>query len=209
MGYSTDLFGRFDLDKELTPELEQELKDFAEERHGGNIDVHDGFPGFWCQWIPTTDRKGIEWDGNEKFYNYIEWLKLIIDRFLKPNGYTLNGTVIWQGEDSEDIGKITVVDNVIKVTEGVITFPDNDSKEITEAYDVTRVFWVTDSTEDNEELFECLEDADEYIKATKFKATPRIKVCIVKHAYKGDDGEWTYDDQIDTFYTVSIYKEYK
>ena len=29
-------------------------------------------PGLWCQWTPTQDGMGIEWDGNEKFYNYTE-----------------------------------------------------------------------------------------------------------------------------------------
>src|SRR5216117_2712686 len=29
-------------------------------------------PGLWCKWIPTADKLGIEWDGEEKFYNYIE-----------------------------------------------------------------------------------------------------------------------------------------
>lgn len=209
MGYSTDLFGRFDLDKVLTPELGKKIEDFAEERHGGNTEVHDGYPGFWCNWVPTNDYKGIEWNGAEKFYDYVEWLEIIIKKFLEPNGYKLNGSVEWYGEDQSDIGVIRVKDNVVETREGVITFPEPDSKEITDVYDTTRVFWVTDSTEDNEELFESLEDAEEYIEATKFKAKPRIKVCAVKHAYKDNNGEWNYDDLADTFQTLSIWKEYK
>ena len=66
-------------------------------------------------------------------------------------------------------------------------------------YDDTRVFFVTDSPDDNEELFETLEDAREYIEATKFNGTPRISICMVKNAYKEDNGEWNYDDRWDTF----------
>lgn len=75
----------------------------------------DGQPGLWCQWVPTHDYKGICWDGNEKFYNYVEWLDYIIEHFLAPWGYVLNGKVMWRGEDFYDIGSITVKDNGIFV----------------------------------------------------------------------------------------------
>jgi hypothetical protein len=74
-------------------------------------------PGLWCQWIPLSDGTGIEWDGNEKFYNYVEWLQYLIEHFLKPWGYTLNGNVQWQGEEMGDVGMIAVKDNVLKVLE--------------------------------------------------------------------------------------------
>jgi hypothetical protein len=72
-----------------------------------------GQPGLWCQWIPTLDMQGIQWDGNEKFYNYVEWLEYIIENFLKPWGFTLNGEVEYQGEDPGDTGFITVKDNEV------------------------------------------------------------------------------------------------
>jgi hypothetical protein len=34
-----------------------------------------GQPGLWCQWVPTKDGCGIEWDGGEKFYDWTEWLR--------------------------------------------------------------------------------------------------------------------------------------
>lgn len=70
-------------------------------------------PGLWCQWVPTEDGDGIEWDGGEKFSGYLEWIKYIIENFLKPWGYVLNGTVKWYGEDPEDLGQIIVKDNVV------------------------------------------------------------------------------------------------
>lgn len=68
-------------------------------------------PGLWCQWTPSDDNNAIEWDGNEKFYNYTEWLVYLINKVLAPNGYILNGTVTWQGEETGDVGEIFVRDN--------------------------------------------------------------------------------------------------
>ena len=74
----------------------------------------DTQPGLWCQWI--FDKDGIEWDGGEKFYSYVEWLKYLIENFLKPNGYTVNGNVYFRGEDFDDVGEITVENNEVKVS---------------------------------------------------------------------------------------------
>ena len=74
--------------------------------------------GLWCQWNPSDDGTEIVWDGSEKFYNYVEWLEYLIANFLKPWGYKVNGMVEWKGEDSQDIGVIEVVDNVVETHEG-------------------------------------------------------------------------------------------
>jgi hypothetical protein len=68
-------------------------------------------PGLWCQWTPSDDREGIEWDCGEKFYSYTEWLVYLIHKVLAPNGYVLNGVVTWQGEDIGDVGEIIVENN--------------------------------------------------------------------------------------------------
>jgi len=76
----------------------------------------DAQPGLWCQWTVSEDNMRLEWDGGEKFYNYIEWLKFIITNFLEPWGYKLSGKVEWVGEDSEnDHGEIIVTDNLVLV----------------------------------------------------------------------------------------------
>lgn len=72
-------------------------------------------PGLWCKWSPTEDGNGIEWNQHEKFYNYVEWLKYIIEHFLKPWGYVLNGKVSWRGEEFSDIGNIVVKNNIVTV----------------------------------------------------------------------------------------------
>lgn len=91
-------------------------------------------PGLWCQWIPTGNGQYIEWDGNEKFYNYVEWLEYLIDRILKPRGYALNGCVAWQGEEFTDRGTIDVVNNRVVVNEDEVkhTTFDNEGEEKTD-----------------------------------------------------------------------------
>jgi hypothetical protein len=76
-------------------------------------------PGLWCQWVPSEDGMGIEWDGGEKFYEYVNWIKYIIKNFLAPKGYTLNGEVHWEGEDSDDFGVIKIKNNVVRIGRGV------------------------------------------------------------------------------------------
>lgn len=77
----------------------------------------EGQPGLWCQWIPKHDGTAIVWDEGEKFYAYVEWIKYLIVHFLEIWGHKLNGEVKWQGEDINDRGKITIVDNEVSVTE--------------------------------------------------------------------------------------------
>ena len=81
-----------------------------------------GQPGLWCQWVPNEEGTDIEWDGGEKFYNYVEWLRYLILNFLAPWGYTLNGDVEWQGEDRDDRGQIVVTDNVVTIKRGRVVY---------------------------------------------------------------------------------------
>lgn len=91
-------------------------KDFGQEQEDSIVDYNtppSTQPGLWCQWIVLDDKQTIEWDGGEKFYNYIEWIKYIIDKILIPRGYVLNGSVDWQGEEFYDRGRIVVRENVV------------------------------------------------------------------------------------------------
>jgi hypothetical protein len=45
----------------------------------------------------------------------------MVEYFFKPNGYTLNGKVEWNGEDKNDSGVISVYDNIIYITPYVRT----------------------------------------------------------------------------------------
>lgn len=70
-------------------------------------------PGLWLKWVPTPDGMGLEWNGYEKFYSYGEWMVYLIEKILKPNGYVVNGSVKYSGEDVGDVGRLTVEDNVV------------------------------------------------------------------------------------------------
>ena len=75
-------------------------------------------PGLWCQWI-INDNGELEWDGGEKFYNYVEWLEYLIGHFFEPEGYILNGTIEFHGEDEDDFGNIVVVNNRVDIEYGI------------------------------------------------------------------------------------------
>jgi len=72
-------------------------------------------PGLWLQWEPRPDGEGIQWDGGEKFYEYVNWLQFLIDEFFKPWGIMLDGSVEYRGQDWDDTGYIIVTDNIITV----------------------------------------------------------------------------------------------
>lgn len=148
MGYTTDFFGRFELNKKLDAETHTFLRKLSETRRmkrnlgpeygvegefyvdGGGFcgqDHEDNIvdynwppstqPGLWCQWVPSEDGLGIEWNGVEKFYEYVPWLKYLIRNFLEPKGYVLNGEVRYEGEDPSDRGTIRIVNNRVAVSE--------------------------------------------------------------------------------------------
>ena len=81
-----------------------------------------GQPGLWCQWVVTEDGTQIEWDCNEKFYNYSEWIEYLIEHFFKPWGVVVNGEVEWDGEERDDVGIIRITDNQVQELNGTITY---------------------------------------------------------------------------------------
>lgn len=86
----------------------------------------------------------LEWDGGEKFYHSPQWMKYLIDHFLRPGAiasrnlrdsagqdpriaeftfdHVCNGTIDAQGEDPDDRWQLIVEDNVVKVAEAQITY---------------------------------------------------------------------------------------
>ncbi|MFC1707722.1 hypothetical protein ACFL59_13055 [Planctomycetota bacterium] len=72
-------------------------------------------PGLYCQWRPSSDGRTLGWDGVEKFYDYVEWLRYLIENMLKPWGYTVSGHVLWRGERRADLGQIRVSQNIVTV----------------------------------------------------------------------------------------------
>ena len=84
-------------------------------------------PGYWCDWR-INDAGNVAWDEGEKFYNYIEWLKFLIDNFFEPAGYKLNGEIFWEGEEREDTGVIVVKDNLVYSYSGSIVYFNYDKE---------------------------------------------------------------------------------
>jgi hypothetical protein len=110
MSYHTRFTGQFNLDKPLTLEQFNILNDFSEADHRSE----SGMPGYYCGWVPTKDGTAIECDdGDLSFYDFDEWLEYLIEHFLKPWGYTLDGTTRWQGDEVGDTGTLSVRNNVV------------------------------------------------------------------------------------------------
>lgn len=154
MGYSTDFYGQFKLNKKLDNKTYEFLTklattrrmkrrglpseygtdgefyvngsgDFGQAEESNIVDYNTPprtQPSLWCQWIPTEDRKGITWDGGEKFYEYVAWLQYIMNSVLIPRGYKLSGTVEFQGEDRDDRGLIVVKAGKITVKRARVSF---------------------------------------------------------------------------------------
>ena len=74
-------------------------------------------PGLWCQWV--IEGNELVWDQGEKFYEYEEWLIYLIDNFIAPSGYMLNGEIEFQGEDEDVFGTIRVVNNEVNLVYGM------------------------------------------------------------------------------------------
>jgi len=148
MGYDTDFEGSFEVDKPLDNITYQLLLGLATTRRMKRAGLDNKYgvegefyvkednenpdegklvdynnppktqPSLYCQWEIQEDRQTIKWDGDEKFYSYIEWLSYIINKILKPKGYVLNGDVNYQGQGFGDIGYIHIKNNVVRDIEG-------------------------------------------------------------------------------------------
>jgi len=69
----------------------------------------------------------------------------------------------------------------------------------------TRVFYVTDSVESNEEIFESYQEAVKYYwrLVDDRQELVRLRICEVNNAYFDKQlNTWNYDDLSDTFTTI-------
>jgi hypothetical protein len=145
MGYSTDFKGVLKLNKQLTEEDDAFIRALTDSRRmklrvdskygvEGEFYVADDLggwnnkdkvidcneppstqPGLWCHIVPTDDGEGLEWDGGEKTYSMENWIFYLINRYLAPRGYVVNGVLDAFGEEAGDIWSIKVEDNVVRV----------------------------------------------------------------------------------------------
>lgn len=117
MGYTTEFEGNFAIEPALSTEHLTLFRDIA----GQEPQEHknQGRPGTYCQWAPNLDGTALEWDGGEKFYEYVAWLRCLLD-MLKHFGYQVNGQSFWYGDDRNDRGRLDVKDNALKVYKATV-----------------------------------------------------------------------------------------
>ena len=114
MGYSTDFSGSLKLSRKLNFAEAKVWLELAEDRDA--FKSQSGIDSY-LQWVPSTDLEHLVWDGNEKFYDYIEALKWLLGKLKgKENSIIANGELTWQGESVGDVGIITVVDSEVSLS---------------------------------------------------------------------------------------------
>lgn len=109
MGYTTKFTGAVKLSRKLTMAEAKELLEVA------NSETAEEFTGIdaYFQWVPADTLEHIVWDGNEKFYKYVEQLRWLCEDWLDQRGIAANGSLLWQGEETGDNGTLVVLDNEV------------------------------------------------------------------------------------------------
>ena len=75
--------------------------------HGGLLEI-------------SEDRELILPEQDESRHGFRMWLRLLIEHYLAPRGYVLEGAVTWEGEDRDDCGTIFVKDNQVEAVDNLI-----------------------------------------------------------------------------------------
>lgn len=118
MGYTTKFTGHIKLSRALTFLEAKQLLEFNEDPNLINEGKRPQTG--YMQWVPSETLDAIVWDQNEKFYDYEQWLAWLV-KWLGVRGIKGAGQLDWRGESSDDIGRITVVDESITVERGTKT----------------------------------------------------------------------------------------
>ncbi len=152
MGYTTDFVGNFTITPGLNDHEIEYLDAFRMSRRclrpGGPYEVpgnpraetSDDFPGdnynvpprgqpnLWCDWQVCWEGDCLAWDGTEKSYSMVPWLRYLITHFLKPGGraqgrrgfedftfdHVVSGTVVGCRRDTKELFAVRVVDNRVR-----------------------------------------------------------------------------------------------
>lgn len=151
MGHTTDFVGHIDIEPHLNASEIAYLEAFHHARHfdrgGSPYDVpgnplapdHEGVPTeqysrlapgvpqLYCQWVVCGSGCCLTYDGVEKFYQPVAWLRYLIDHLLGPGAaaesecheqlreftfdHRLNGMIVGCRRDTRELFAITVTDN--------------------------------------------------------------------------------------------------
>ena len=120
MGYTTEFEGSFEINGELSDEHDAIIRNFIQ-THNNKIwdpkcrkECDPAAPKSACKWM-IQDKCEIFWSGEEKFYDYVEWIEFLIQKFFIPWGYVVSGQVQWKGEEFRDVGEIGIENNIVTV----------------------------------------------------------------------------------------------
>jgi hypothetical protein len=129
MGYSVYYSGEVEITPSLTEDDARTIRAFV------NLEQTDetrplfaaiaassepDLPGYASLLTVSEERDAILPEEGESRHGLRLWLKLLIEHFLDPRGYVLNGEVEWDGEDIEDRGRLFIKDNQLEDVEDVI-----------------------------------------------------------------------------------------
>lgn len=106
MGYDTRFSGHMTTTPPVSVKQMTEINDYSEAK---NIDFE-------------IDKNGnLRHTGVEKTYDYVQGIQTI-SRMLLKMGCKLNGTIVWNGEENSDMGKIIATDGVITTKQPTINW---------------------------------------------------------------------------------------
>jgi hypothetical protein len=154
MGYTTDFLGHIDIDPPLNDQEAAYLTAFRHTRHWdrpgspydvphnpfadeppeGGLDAYNrpgqGQPQLYCQWQVCWENCCLAFDGDEKFYAPVPWLRYLIDHFLAPGAeaassglsvfddftfdHRLDGLIVGNRRDTREMFAVCVDDNVVR-----------------------------------------------------------------------------------------------
>jgi hypothetical protein len=153
MGLHTSYLGHIAIDPPLAWQEVQFLQSFGHTRHwdsgdallriaahpsgdepSDDIDAYNrpapGMPGLWCPWTVCQDGCCLRWDGAEKPYGAEQWLRYLLEMFLRPGAaaagtevasahgltcdHRLDGVVVGERQETGELFSLEVVDGVIR-----------------------------------------------------------------------------------------------
>ena len=116
MGYNTDFEGILEFTEPLTAEQELALGKILGELSSDveGILAPPKYRGY-IQFEITPDKSGLEWDGNEKFYDAVDACNAVLMTMRRDfPEFGLQGALKAQGEEFGDVWKLAIVDGVAK-----------------------------------------------------------------------------------------------
>ena len=152
MGLHTDYLGSLRIQPPLSPAEVEFLKSFHRTRHCGDRAALDvvthpadndqagdvtsssrvavGMPELWCPWTCCDEGCCLRWDQGEKPYAPHQWLRYLIDTFLRPGAalaadpaaravgltfdHVLSGMLVGERRETAELFALAVKDNVVR-----------------------------------------------------------------------------------------------